>query len=328
MCVAAIINEPVSLEYLQAMEDDNPHGAGLAWVVPGDKQVTFHKGLTAAEIYAMQERGVMTFPYMLHFRWATQGVRSKGMTHPFPLGPRALFGELRGRAHRVLIHNGTWHNERAWIPDRHPIPEQLIRRASDTAIAAWIAGFAPEVLEEIDWATAVGFVGKDGTLDVDLRGKCWEDYEGNWYSNLQWVPRPGRMTRAQMAAAVAYWNEAGWNYDGEPRRFHYPSSNTPLSSVAHTSQPTHNPLSVDEDTLELDMKLNMSKLDDLESDASLEEEASWEEYIRAKYGHSVADDMLLGSPDPHEPEIDELGPDFMTEDPEQVNSWLARRMLG
>src|SRR5690349_18188920 len=158
MCVAAICFTHQSPEYLNAMEEDNPHGAGVAWARDG--VLHFRRGLTAADILRMQADGELTLPYALHFRWATQGAAVPELTHPFPIGPRALGGELAGTADALLIHNGTWHNQArhirarsdagAWVP-----PDAVIDAASDTAIAAWLAQDNPGLLTEIAWATAL-----------------------------------------------------------------------------------------------------------------------------------------------------------------------------
>lgn len=184
MCVAAIIFKPVSRTNLRHMDNDNPHGAGIACVKNG--RIFFLKGLNADAIYELQEAGALSFPYLLHFRWATQGARIAEWCHPFPVGPRALMGETVGFADEVLIHNGTWHDESSYIPLISELPEALTRQASDTAIAAWLLKDNPNLLDEVMWATAHAVM-KDGEMDVTTRG-TWVEYEGNWYSNLNWLP--------------------------------------------------------------------------------------------------------------------------------------------
>lgn len=198
MCVAAVIFEKVSYKYLQHMEDDNPHGAGVAWEQDG--AIHFLKGLTAKEIYDLQEAGVMSYPYLMHYRWATHGDRVPELTHPFPLGPRALLGETSGSADRVLIHNGTWSYydgivERFMNDGNYELPEELIQCASDTALAAWLAEYDESILDSVMWATALAEMREttdaEGnlkrTMDITTRGQ-WYDKDGNWYSNLNWVP--------------------------------------------------------------------------------------------------------------------------------------------
>src|SRR5690242_17072085 len=106
MCIAAIIHEALPQNYLNEMERDNPHGGGVAWFQGAS--IRFRRGVTAKQVGAMQADGSLTYPYLLHFRWATHGPRIPQLTHPFPLGKRAFKGELHGAAPKVLIHNGVW----------------------------------------------------------------------------------------------------------------------------------------------------------------------------------------------------------------------------
>lgn len=217
MCVAAVIYKPVSLDYLKEMHDSNPHGAGVAWPDYAAGVMRFKKGLTYEEIHALQEAGELTYPYLLHFRWATEGDTVPQMTHPFPVGVRALFGELEGTADQVLIHNGTmsWSQQKYWVPDTdymYHLPWELINRASDTAIAAWLIKEpgSEDILKALQWATCVASV-RDGALHLEKTGD-WKEHEGNSYSNLFWLPWSARGGRS------AYFSDAeygGWRYDGD-----------------------------------------------------------------------------------------------------------------
>jgi hypothetical protein len=202
MCVAAIISKPISLHYLNQMENHNPHGAGVAWVEPGADKVTWKKGLTAAEIFAMQESGELKLPYMLHFRWATQGEICAELTHPFPVGIQALFPAVEGAAERLLIHNGTWNGAPEWDA-RFDIPDGLMDHLSDTAQVAYLMEANPAILKEVRWATAVGSV-RDGALSVEFGG-TWYPSDGNTYSNLNWKP----------AKVYKDWRKLGW--EPEPK---------------------------------------------------------------------------------------------------------------
>lgn len=198
LCIAAVIFEPIPFSYLQSMDEDNPHGGGVAW--EQDNKIYFVKGLNAKQIHDMQESGMMTYPYLLHFRWATHGDHVAALTHPFPLGPRALMGELTGTADKVLIHNGTWnyYDTRAMAfmnNGNHELPEELVGSGSDTAIAAWLAAYGEELLDSVPWATALAEMRETTneagelvkTMDITTRG-TWYDKDNNWYSNLNWVP--------------------------------------------------------------------------------------------------------------------------------------------
>lgn len=197
MCVAAIITgASPPLADLQDMEAENPHGAGLAWQVPGENQLTYKKGLTAEEVHEILD--ALPRPVLLHFRWATHGTRSKALTHPFPLGIRALLDpSLEGKAKACLIHNGVWDAYRKHMPD---FLDTLKLDLSDTAVAAYVALRNPSILRDVRWATAVGRArGKGKPMAVKTTGG-WTTYAGNQYSNLQWV---GAGTKAYSRRAMS-----------------------------------------------------------------------------------------------------------------------------
>lgn len=308
MCIAAICFTPVPEAHLRAMEADNPHGAGVAWAADG--QLHFRRGLTAAEILAMQASGVLTLPYALHFRWATQGAAVPELTHPFPLGPRALGGELTGTADQLLIHNGTWHaQDRAirrrraaggWVP-----PEAVIDEASDTAIAAWLAADEPDLIDEILWATALLSLDQEGQLDAVTAG-TWTTYAGNWYSNLNWLPSeewgPSRYVRGGITRRRGTMLERSW------------------ASLWYGD---------DEGEGAGDLVLGAPDVDEPEMS-----EDGWLDYVRAKYGDEVArgaaraeashaTDKLAALNE----RLEDLNAEGWSDDPEIVNSYLAREML-
>lgn len=194
MCVAIIVEGSISTDTLLSCEDNNPHGAGLAWG-DGDR-VRYRKGLTAMEVVKIAQ--ALPRPFLLHFRWATHGGRAAHLTHPFPLGHRALISRsLEGVADAVLIHNGVWGDYERFIPqwvDRD--------RWSDTAVAAYVAGTTDEsILDHVAWSTAVARAAGSGRLDITTRGRWYEHSDGNSYSNLSWLPRPA--PRYSIASAIA-----------------------------------------------------------------------------------------------------------------------------
>ena len=206
MCVAAIISNPVSLAYFQAMERANPHGAGVAWVENGE--LCFRRGLKAEDIYALQESGTLKFPYMAHFRWATHGDIVPELTHPFPLGPRASFGELSGTTDRVLMHNGTWAGK---LPFKFHarFPEGMVDCLSDTAMVAMWLPYLPKdeadrVIKGVRWATATWEM-VDGELKETLLG-TWTSNEGNMYSNMHWKPYTPRVSTPEP-------EDKDWDFD-------------------------------------------------------------------------------------------------------------------
>jgi hypothetical protein len=308
VCVAAIINKPLSREHLQCMDDDNPHGGGVAWLQNG--RIAFRRGLTASQIYAMQECGVLTFPYLLHFRWATHGSRTMKLTHPFPTGARAFDGELRGEADEVLIHNGVWHDYRHWEPIIGPeVPYWKLDDISDTAVAAYFYAWFPEIADEIPWAVASAKV-VDGAMAIKKHGG-WSEHEGNEFSNLQWLPW---REWSSFSSAGRTWRKdasGGWTWED--------------SYTAAKVQPIPEP-------------------EELQPG-----EDSWRDYVRWRYGDEVAEavgdiadneddaitmaklaalEELENIAKPAEDENDgELNYDLVSENHDDVNTWLAQEYL-
>ena len=320
MCVAAIVYKPVSLDDLKEMDSSNPDGGGVAWF--DGTAIQFRKGLRPKAIHAMQEAGEMTYPYLLHFRWATMGAKVAEWTHPFPIGMRALCGELEGASKRVLIHNGTWGGFNRWIAqaqeDGYVVPpDWALEAASDTALAAWLIEAYPEILSEVQWATALASVAQDvdgvATLDIELRG-TWSEHEGNQYSNLSWLPWSGGGSNYSSNKEFwkAYAKSKGWAWGDDEA-----TPDLPPATPKTGSNPN----------------LQYKDAD------------SWEEYVRLKYGDETAQEerdmteYLARHEDAATLEDgalpwavgeveDEFPEDLVSDDPEAVNAWLAERMVG
>lgn len=357
MCIAAIIFEPVSLEYLEAMDHDNPHGGGVAWEQDG--KIRFIKGLNAKDVHQFQQDGVLRYPYLLHFRWATHGARVAELTHPFVLGPRALMGETSGECNALMIHNGTWSNydrfaSKALSEGNFEFPEEILNEASDTAIAAWLALDNPDILDMVPWATAVAEI-RDTTdehgeptktMDITTRG-TWSEKEGNWYSNLNWVPYYGTgyyMANSWRNNDSVYTEWAKEYFKQEKEDAEKARKDTSTWGESHEPYATRK----EEDTglsweeyvkkygapTDKDFTKPASKARS-ETDYS---KMAWDEYLVAKYGPDVAaeiegcfteDDLSEGNlsegslADELAADID---PDLVSEDWETVNSILARQM--
>jgi hypothetical protein len=337
MCIAAVIFKPVSLKYLVEMDTDNPHGGGVACVKEG--RIWFLKGLDAKAIFALQEAEVLTYPYLLHFRWATQGSRIAENCHPFPIGPRALMGETVGFAERVLIHNGTWHTYNRHIPLSSEIPQKVLEHVSDTAIAAWLLQDNPDILDEVPWATAVAEM-KDGEIDITTRG-TWTDHQGNWYSNLSWLP-------SSETNWDKWWDTSKWNRPAPNQYNPKPMTQSIAPSVSGIKGPPDRANYDDREGEEED--LNGTNPDAWENSPLYE---SWEDYVRAKYGDEAAELVMADTSETASDEEDNaamramgisprtrdgqtleealadlgLGLDLISEDADTVNSYLAKQML-
>ncbi len=342
MCIAATIFNKVPLNYLESMHEDNPDGGGVAWYENG--RIQFARGLDARQIFAMQESGEIKLPYLLHFRWATHGQSVPQLTHPFPIGPRALFGELRGECDRVLIHNGTWGGFEKAIPNEPmEFPEELLAYQSDTAIAAWLADHDESILALVPWATAVAFV-SNGEMDVTTRGR-WYDKDGNWYSNLTWVP---------YEKSTNYYAKGGYTGPGDTGTYHFNPGKTHTQSTnweewaakykvarpTPSGPPDRADYSKEDSDRETWLNGYERGMTDTEKLAELarkhearrdvikqkweaREGMSWDDYLRIKYGSkagTVRD--AYGHDDTQVPDAD-----VVSEDHEIVNSILARNMI-
>lgn len=296
MCVAAVIFKPVPLSDMEMMDSDNPHGAGVAWQ-RGNK-IAFKRGLDAKQIFEMQESGELTYPYLMHYRWATHGEKVGELTHPFPLGVRALFGELEGECESVLIHNGTWN--RAWnalvgVPGVDDLPPELFVGQSDTSIAAYLAQNNEAILDQVQWATVVAFM-KDGALDFTVRGS-FSEHNDNWYSNLNWLPGTGYMHLWGMDADD-YRSSVIDYLRAKPRKPTYPSHSAWDPAYDYASNPY--------------------KVLDPETDTREMPEFNWEDYLRAKYGEDVAQSLTEGGAESYE----DLG-NLVSDDPRVVAAAIA-----
>lgn len=321
MCIAAKINAPISFEYLISMQANNPDGAGVAWVVDG--KLRFKRGLTAEQIFSMQEGGELTLPYLLHFRWATHGTKIPQLTHPFPIGARAFHGELEGEAESVLIHNGTWPDYKEWLDVAAKAdPEILIDSVSDTCIAAFLMQDLPELADELPWASAVASVGEDGLIFVKLHGLSWTTYGPNDYSNLQWLPGKEWWNQASRWRDSSYSSYAPYSVNGWVKDEH---AGVKVRKKAINAQ------SMSGWQWDPDMPAN-------------EADDHWRDYVRARYGDEAADCGIVDELEPDLGDVDSLWDneidgimleleehleavdpqDVVSEDPSVVNAYLAR----
>lgn len=349
MCVAAVIFNPVPMADLKDMEDSNPHGAGVAWEQDGE--IRFIKGLDAADIFQLQEDKVLKYPYLLHFRWATHGGKIPQLTHPFPLGPRALMGELHGGCQSLLIHNGTWnsymHNVERFVGEsgNYEIPEEIINEMSDTAIAAYMAYYDEDILDDIAWATALAEM-RGGSMEIVTRG-TWYDHEGNWYSNLHW-----KNTWSYSSSGFDYegWNNWYKQGLGSSNKFEDTLPDSVKSNydryieriVSDEIQPfaCRGEADIHLSWEEYVQKYGAIKSDGPDANAPVEtitartgttDELSFEEYVRQRYG-DAAEEILACLPENgddterNEDDVPGIDPDIVSENFETVNEVLRRQM--
>lgn len=105
MCLAMLIESSPTEKMLEQIllsgERDNPDGIGIAWRAKG--LVNFKKGIEMDEL--MDIMYAQKPPYLVHFRLASAGGKSKALCHPFPVRKEYNL-ELQGTADAVIIHNG------------------------------------------------------------------------------------------------------------------------------------------------------------------------------------------------------------------------------
>lgn len=135
MCVIAICSEIPKSNVIKKMYDTNPDGAGIAW---REKDfIHWKKGLSLEQVE--MEITNKPLPFVLHFRLASVGRKTKELCHPFPITKNVELNET-GKAKSVLFHNGHWSK---W---KEACFEMTVRRNltipngewSDTRAIAWI----------------------------------------------------------------------------------------------------------------------------------------------------------------------------------------------
>lgn len=137
MCIIAICDGRAltKAEFTNCWSNNN-HGAGFSWY-EGDA-IKYAKGFmdekTAWRAYTQIKDAL---PHVAHFRLASAGSKTPGLTHPFTCADLSPIELNHTGADSVLFHNGTisgwrdWH--KAFICSRRAIPSGEM---SDTRLAA------------------------------------------------------------------------------------------------------------------------------------------------------------------------------------------------
>lgn len=185
MCVAIYKPENVqtpSLDTLKQCWDANPDGVGFALLTGGDKYaIEIHKGyMTWKQFKAAFEKyrlADFTGNMLLHFRIATHGGISPGLTHPFSLTKDVkLLKHTNVRTNYALIHNGM-------LPIK---PEGDI---SDTMeFCRRLAPLCRDIPSAFNLIEGMAGNNKIAVMTrerVHLFGQ-WERVEGVYFSNLLW----------------------------------------------------------------------------------------------------------------------------------------------
>lgn len=187
MCIIAAkpqgINMP-AMRYVYNCFNANKDGAGLAYVRPGDKQVTILKGYMTYKEFKKALK-VLKFTdkdsVLMHFRMSTHGLTDQGNCHPFPLtADLKAMRELHTNCNVAIAHNGIFSS----VPDHH--------KYSDTM--KFISGILaqPEIINQLErpaiQSLISGYCGSSSKLaflkpsGITLVGH-WVKQDGVSYSN-------------------------------------------------------------------------------------------------------------------------------------------------
>jgi hypothetical protein len=151
-------------------------------------------------------------------------------------------------------------------------------------------------------------------MDVQTRGR-WYDKDRNWYSNLNWVPYKSVWSRdpytQYFADKTPVSKEHEYAEDWDTWAEKWLEANVPQSARLTQLKAQH--------------EARRRALAEQAKLSEADKETAWENYLRDKYGSEVADAV---ESDKLYEEIDASDMDTISEDPELVNSILARQMLG
>lgn len=183
MCVAIYkpkkTNLP-SLEILKQCWDANPDGAGFALRTDGEYSIEIHKGymtwkqfVSAYEKYHLAD---FTGDLLLHFRIATHGGISPGLTHPFSLTKdMKLLKHTNVKTNYALIHNGMLPIESKDGSDTMEFCRRLAPLYQNIPAAL-------ELIQGMAGNNKIAVMTRD---KVHLFGE-WECIDGVYFSNTLW----------------------------------------------------------------------------------------------------------------------------------------------
>lgn len=137
MCLITIANQKrPTLEEMQKAHRTNSDGMGVAW--RDGKHIRFIKGMEDVEaVHKLCSK--LPMPFVIHYRMASVGSKSKELCHPFPLTTNVELVS-KGKVDEVLFHNGhmsDWKKPLALlaVSRNESLPDG---EWSDTRSVAWI----------------------------------------------------------------------------------------------------------------------------------------------------------------------------------------------
>lgn len=182
MCVAIYKPEDVklpSLEVLKQCWDANPDGAGFALRTDGEYSIGIHKGyMTWKQFVTAYKKYLADFTgdLLLHFRIATHGGISPGLTHPFSLTRDVkLLKHTNVKTNYALIHNGMLPIESEEGSDTMEFCRRLAPLYQNIPSAF-------NLIEGMAGNNKIAVMTRD---KVHLFGE-WENIDGVYFSNLLW----------------------------------------------------------------------------------------------------------------------------------------------
>lgn len=183
MCVIVIKTAGVEVpsdDILKKCWNDNPHGTGFSITRAGSTVTNVEKGfLTYRQFskYLKEAKPTKDDLLILHFRWASHGVRSAGQTHPFPVSKsRQALETLKYKADTVIFHNGIirMKDQKAlWSDTMHYIG----------GVVAYMRTLDMDRIAKETKGSRICIV-KDGWPYI--LGDGWKEKDGIYYSNMTW----------------------------------------------------------------------------------------------------------------------------------------------
>lgn len=188
MCliITGTTTKPTLVELLAA-EQTNPDGAGMAWTTKSG--VEFRKGLSAEDVDAKLAKLPARTRWVVHFRFATVGDPGPGLCHPFPVAKDTSL-TIKGRADRVLFHNGTvddWKDKvRGVVLDPALAIDIPGGEWSDSRGIAWLMALngSTRGLNFIDGKFVA--MNRKGISIYPKNKSGWTHSNDMWFSNTYW----------------------------------------------------------------------------------------------------------------------------------------------
>lgn len=206
-CIAACYLDRLTDQMIDDMTAFNADGFGMAWIEDG--KVRWQKGLddVKAKLFARH----LPLPYVAHARLATVGGPTAQLAHPFPI-EKGSSVKLRGKANRVLFHNGHVSEWRALVhaSDGRKAPILGNKWSDSRAIAHVVATRGKSMLKHLG-GQRFAILTPHG---IERFGAGWDKAEDY---NAETIFLSSSISRARIVAAYGqtYWpSQAAGVYSG------------------------------------------------------------------------------------------------------------------